>query len=49
MAQIEAVPLLKKADVEQQTLRDEVFATLSGPVVSKEQITMNIAVSLITI
>lgn len=43
MAQIEAVPLLKKADVEQQTLRDEVFATLSGPVVSKEQITMNIA------
>lgn len=43
LAQVESVAVLKKSDVEQHTLRDEVFASLHGPVTSKEQITVNIA------
>lgn len=40
--QMDSIPVLKKADVEQSTLRDEVFASLHGPVTSREQITVNI-------
>lgn len=40
--QLEAIPVLKKSDVEQSTLKDEVFSSLNGPVTSREQITVNI-------
>ncbi|CUI13341.1 Hypothetical protein, putative, partial [Bodo saltans] len=39
---LESIPVLKKSDVEQSTLKDEVFASLNGPVTSREQITVNI-------
>ncbi len=35
-------PILKKQDVEEVTMRDEIFASLSGPVSSKDQIRCSI-------
>jgi hypothetical protein len=42
MAQVESVPVIKKTDVEQMTLRDEIFSSLSGPVMSRDQIEVSI-------